>query len=119
MATEPSNFTELAAHSSGLLIGGGALAAVLAFFRWMLGLVGGRQDARIAKLEAKIEQMADDRQRVQQDINAKLMGLGQGMIELMTALERLDSKHVSLARARRTLADVFPIKETTPDHSGN
>lgn len=118
MATE-NGLSELAAHGSDLLIGGGALAAVLAFLRWMLGLAGGRQDARIAKLEAKIEQMANDRQRVQQDINAKLMGLGQGMIELMTALERLDSKHVSLERARRTLTDVFPIKETTPDHSGN
>lgn len=78
-------------------------------------MAGARQDARIAKLEAQIEIMVADRQRVQEDINSKLMALGRGMNELMAAVYHLDPGHDALARARHTLADVFPL-QPTPDH---
>jgi hypothetical protein len=91
------------------------IAAALGFIRWAIGASGANQTARIAALEAQVEIMAADRHKLQQDINSKLMGLGQGMIELMTALERLDARHVSLERARRTLAEVFPIEGASHD----
>lgn len=104
MASE-TNFSE---YLPGILQGAkwtAALGLMLAFFRWILTLAGGRQDGRIAELEA-----------VQQDINSKLMALGQGMHELMAAVYHLDPSHVSLERARNTLAEVFPIKGHAPNH---
>jgi uncharacterized coiled-coil protein SlyX len=100
---------------------GGIIAAGLLFLRWLLGMAGARQDARIAKLEGIIaeqqkarEELDADRLANQQSINNKLMALAQGMMELMSAVEKLDDKHIALARARKTLAEVFPVEGRKP-----
>jgi hypothetical protein len=100
---------------------GGIIAAGLLFLRWLLGMAGARQDARIAKLEGIIaeqqkarEELDADRTATQQSINNKLMALAQGMMELMSAVEKLDDKHIALARARKTLAEVFPVEGQKP-----
>jgi hypothetical protein len=90
---------------------GGMVAAGLLFLRWLLGMAGARQDARIAKLESEGV-----------NNNNKLMALAHALSEVMSVLERHDTtdpilevaRSHALDRARKAIADVFPAE--APQH---
>lgn len=79
----------------------GSAVAVLvtgfAFFRWLLGLAGARQDKRIAALEAE---RAQERNR--------MMAITQALYRLMAIVERHDPNAPALAEARTILTKAFP-----------
>lgn len=140
-----TNIGDLAAHSEGLLLGGGVIAAVLAFLQFFLKLAGGRQDARIAKLEAVQEQhLIDIRaaheahgaeikamhaecraelERAQELHNAKTTALAHALIEVMGVLERPPTDDADLVRsrvaaihiARLALVAVFTLPAIMPE----
>jgi len=88
---------QMALQSENLLVGGTALAALLAFFRWLLGLVGARQDARIRALEIEREQERN-----------RMMAITQALYRLMAIVERHDPNAPALAEARTILTKAFP-----------
>lgn len=104
MSTGPDlgHIPALAPHE---LAGGfvAVLVAMLAFFRWMLTLAGGRQDKRIAKLEAEAAQNAN-----------RLMAITQALFEVMAVLERHEPHAPALNHARAVLTKSFPAD--APDH---
>jgi hypothetical protein len=105
MASDP----DIGAQVPELLNGGAWLAiiaAVLGFIRWAIGASGANQSARIANLEA----MLGERQAAREAINNKLMALAHALSEVMAALEQHDNCHAALGRARKALADVFPVE---------
>lgn len=77
--------------------------AFFMFFRWLLTLAGGRQDARIAKLEREV-----------QALTSRLMIVAQAAMELVGDVERLDPESASLKRARSALKKAFPV-DPVPD----
>lgn len=80
-----------------------ALVAMLAFFRWLLGLAGARQDKRIALLEARVTQ-ADNR----------AMAIAQVVMALIPVVEASHPDHPALHDARAVLKKAFPAD--APDH---
>ena len=88
---------QMALQSENLLVGGTALAALLAFFRWLLGLVGARQDARIRALATEREQERN-----------RMMAITQALYRLMAIVERHDPNAPALAEARTILTKAFP-----------
>lgn len=73
------------------------LVATLAFFRWLLGLAGARQDKRIALLEARVAQ-ADNR----------AMAIAQVVMALIPVVEANHPDHPALHDARAVLKKAFP-----------
>ncbi|WP_338643361.1 hypothetical protein [Novosphingobium olei] len=88
----------------GSIIGSaGALGAIWMFLRWLLTLAGGRQDARIAKLEREVEALT-----------SRLMIVAQAAMELAADVEKLDPNSASLKRARSALKKAFPVPSAQP-----
>lgn len=79
------------------------LVAASAFFRWLLGLAGARQDKRIAQLE---HERTDDRRLI--------MAITQALFEVMNVVERHEPDAPALMRARSVLKKAFPAD--APDH---
>lgn len=105
MASEPS-FADLAVHSENILWGGASIAAALTFFRWLLGLAGARQDARIRALEMEREQERN-----------RMMAITQALYRLMAIVERHDPDAPALVEARTILTKAFPAD--APDMGGD
>ncbi|NBQ13094.1 MAG: hypothetical protein EBU31_00425 [Proteobacteria bacterium] len=105
MPTE-GDLGQIALQSESLLVGGTALAALLAFFRWLLGLVGARQDARIQALEIEREQERN-----------RMMAITQALYRLMAIVERHDPNAPALVEARTILTKAFPAD--APDMGGD
>ncbi len=100
-----AQFMDHTAADVGQLVGGaGALGAGWMFLRWLLTLAGGRQDARIAKLEREV-----------QGLTSRLMAVAQVTMELAADVERFDPESASLKRARSALKKAFPLQPDTPD----
>ena len=105
MATE-AGVGPLATEIGQIAVQGGIVGAVLLFVRWLLTLVGGRQDSRIAKLEAAHE--AD---------TAKMVTLAHALLEMMMLLERRKTSDpaqilletAAIHRARVALLAVFNL----------
>jgi hypothetical protein len=102
MASE-TGLGDITVHGETLLLGGGTIAALLAFFRWMLTLAGGRQDKRIAALEAEREQ---ERNRT--------MALAQALMTLVAVVERSNPDEAALHAAKLVLKKAFPAD--APEH---
>lgn len=73
------------------------LVAGFAFFRWLLGLAGARQDKRIALLETRVAQ-ADNR----------AMAIAQVVMALIPVVEASHPDHPALLDARAVLKKAFP-----------
>lgn len=104
MATEAFTLEHATTGIASYIGGSAVLGAVLVFLRWLLTLAGGRQDARIAKLEHEMEQLRN-----------RLMLVGQVTNELIADVERLDPGSPSLKRARAALKAAFPIERAPAD----
>lgn len=102
MASEP-HLSALGGHElmTGLLA---VLVALIAFFRWLLGLAGARQDKRIAALEAEREQERN-----------RMMAITQALMTLMAVVERGNPDEPALIAAKTVLKKAFPAD--APDHS--
>lgn len=144
MSGEPN----LGQHVPVLLQGAGwtvVIGAVLAFLQFLLKLAGGRQDARIAKLETAQEQhLADmkaahaahsaeiksmhaqcsaEMEQLQKQHNTKTMALAHALIEVMGVLERPPTDDADLVRsraaaihiARLALVAVFTLPAIMPE----
>lgn len=103
--SDESNISQLALGSHQVM--GGIVAVIVAafaFFRWLLGLAGARQDKRIALLEARVGQ-ADNRS----------MALAQVIMALIPIVESSHPEHPALTDAKSVLKKAFPAD--APDHS--
>lgn len=103
MATGASLMNHTTADVGQIVGGAGALGAGWMFLRWLLTLAGGRQDARIAKLEREVEALT-----------SRLMIVAQAAMELAADVERLDPESPSLKRARSALKKAFPVPSHQP-----
>jgi hypothetical protein len=105
MASEPGINT-FATEIGSIAVQGGIVGAVLLFVRWLLTLVGGRQDARIAKLEAAHE-----------SDTSKMITRAHALLEVMLLLERRETSDpaqiiletAAIHRARVALIAVFTL----------
>lgn len=102
MASEPALTGVLDGHEiTGSIVA--VMVAGFAFFRWLLGLAGARQDKRIALLEARVAQ-ADNR----------AMAIAQVVMALIPVVESSHPDHPALHDARAVLKKAFPAD--APDH---
>ncbi|MBY0394780.1 MAG: hypothetical protein K2Q27_16130 [Novosphingobium sp.] len=107
MATE-NPLGHLVALESHEIVGSfvAVLVAAFAFFRWLLGLAGARQDKRIRDLEARVTQ-ADNR----------AMAIAQVVMALIPIVEGSHPDHPALHDAKTVLKRAFPADP--PEHPDN
>ena len=93
----------LTAHAGPVAV---IIVSAMAFVRWLLGLAGARQDARIKALETRVAQ-ADNR----------AMAIAQVVMALIPVVEANHPDHPALHDARAVLKKAFPAD--APDMGGD
>lgn len=95
-----------AASDVGQMVGGaGLVGAAWMFLRWLLTLAGGRQDARIAKLESDLKENS-----------TKVVMLGEALALLLAEHRmKVTGSSDAILRAERVLKKAFPLTPEVPD----